>query len=83
MSYNVPSKIEKETFETMVLEKIDNNKFRHYKKMFTANYNCPRNSEEYILKENLSDDLLAELDFVLKRIGYNQFDTILKYTRIK
>ena len=85
MSYNVPSKIEKETFETMVLEKIDNNKFRHYKKMFTANYNCPRNSEEYILKENLSDDLLAELDFVLKRIGYNQFDTIqdiAKYFRM-
>lgn len=76
MSYNVPSKIEKETFKVMVLKKLNNDKFNHYKKMFSDNYKCPRNSEEYTLKENLSNELLAKLDFVLKRIGYNQFDTI-------
>lgn len=76
MSYNVPSKIEKETFKTMVLKKLNNDKFSHYKKIFTDNYKCPKNSEEYILKESISDDLLAKLDFVLKRIGYNQFETI-------
>jgi len=76
MIYTVPSKIEKETFKTMVLKNLNNDKFSHYKKMFTDNYKCPRNSEEYTLKENLSDDVLAKLDFVLKRIGYNQFDTI-------
>lgn len=76
MSYNVPSKIEKETFTAMILKKLNNDKFSHYKKMFNDNYKCPRNSEEYTLKENLSDELLAKLDFVLKRIGYNQFDTI-------
>lgn len=76
MSYNVPSKIEKETFKAMVLKKLNNDKFNHHKKLFSDYYKCPRNSEEYILKENLSDDLLAKLDFVLKRIGYNQFDSI-------
>ncbi|WML42009.1 AAA family ATPase [Neobacillus sp. OS1-2] len=76
MSYNVPSKIEKETFKAMILKKLNNDKFNHYKKMFNDYYKCPRNSEEYTLKENLSDDLLAKLDFVLKRIGYNQFDAI-------
>lgn len=85
MSYNLPSKIEKETFKAMVLKKLNNDKFNHYKKMFNDNYKCPGNSEEYTLKENLSDDLLAKLDFVLKRIGYNQFDTIqdvAKYFRM-
>lgn len=76
MSYNVPSKISKESFKVMILNKLNNNKFSHYKKMFSDNYKCPRNSEEYILKENVTDELLAKLDFVLKRIGYNQFDTI-------
>ncbi|KUO70697.1 MAG: anticodon nuclease [Desulfosporosinus sp. BRH_c37] len=76
MSYNVPSKIAKESFKTMILKKLNNDKFSHYKKMFNDNYKCPRNSEEYTLKENLSDDLLAKLDYVLKRIGHNQFDTI-------
>ncbi|MBU7005879.1 AAA family ATPase [Phosphitispora fastidiosa] len=76
MSYNVPSKIAKESFKTMILNKLNNDKFSHYKKMFNDNFKCPRNSEEYTLKENLSDDLLAKLDFVLKRIGYNQFDSI-------
>ncbi|MFD1174786.1 AAA family ATPase [Paenibacillus puldeungensis] len=76
MSYNVPSKMEKESFESMILKKLNNDKLSHYKKIFNDNYKCPRNSEEYTLKENLSDELLAKLDFVLKRIGYNQFDTI-------
>jgi len=76
MSYNVPSKIEKETFKVMVLKQLNNDKFSQYKKLFSDNYKCPRNSEEYILKGNLSDDLLSKLDFVLKRIGYNQFDKI-------
>lgn len=76
MSYNVPLKIAKESFKTMILNKLNNDKFNHYKKMFSDNYKCPRNSEEYTLKENLSDYLLAKLDFVLKRIEYNQFDAI-------
>ncbi|HBW38314.1 AAA family ATPase [Desulfosporosinus sp. BICA1-9] len=85
MSYNIPSKIEKVTFKTMILKKLNNDKFSHHKKLFSDNYKCPRNSEEYTLRENLSDALLAKLDFVLKRIGYNQFDAIkdiAKYFRI-
>ena len=81
----IPSKIEKETFKTMVLKKLNNDKFSHCKKMFTDNYKCPRDSEEYTLRENLSDDILGKLDFVLKRIGYNQFDAIqdiAKYFRM-
>lgn len=76
MIYNVPSKIERESFKTNILSKLNNPKRNSYKKIFNDNYKCPQDSTEYTLKENLSDELLAELDFVLKRIGYNQFDTI-------
>ncbi len=76
MSYNVPSKIEKETFKTMIFKKLNNDKFNHYKRIFNDNYKCSRNSEEYTLKENLSDALLTKLDYILKRIGYNQFEAI-------
>lgn len=76
MSYNVPSPIPKEDFDTKILKKLNNAKFSHYKKIFTDNYKCPRDSDEYTLKENLSNELLAKLDFVLKRIGYNQFEAI-------
>ena len=76
MSLNVPAKIAKETFEVNILKKLNNNKLSSYKKMFTDNYKCPRDSVEYTLKENLSDELLGKLDFILKRIGYNQFVTI-------
>lgn len=69
MSHNVPLKIEKESFKTEILKKFNNDKLNQYKKMFNTNYKCPRNSEEYILKENLADDLLVKMDFVLKRIG--------------
>jgi hypothetical protein len=86
MNYNVPAKIPKESFKKMILNKLDNDKFRQFKTLFTDNYKSPKNSTEYFLKENLSDNLLATLDFLLKRIGYNQFhfDTlydIAKYFR--
>jgi hypothetical protein len=72
----VPSKIAKDSFKAMILNKLNKDKFNHYKKLFSDNYKCPRNSEEYSLKENISDELLTKMDFVLKRIGYTQFDTI-------
>jgi hypothetical protein len=86
LNHNVPEKIPKESFKKMILNKLDNDKFRHHKRIVTDNYKCPENSEEYSLKENLSDDLLAALDFVLKRIGYNKFhfntlNDIAKYFR--
>jgi hypothetical protein len=74
MSYHVPSVIAKETFEISILRKLNNPKLSSYKKIFIENYT--KNSEEYTLDENLSGDLLAKLDFVLKRIGYNQFYTL-------
>lgn len=54
--------------------------------MFTDNYKKPRGAVEHTLKEGLSEQELVKIDYVLKRIGYNnQYDTledISKYFRM-
>ncbi|ACV63412.1 hypothetical protein Dtox_2620 [Desulfofarcimen acetoxidans DSM 771] len=86
MSINVPSAFSKEDFKKLTNKKLNNDNFQQYKKLFTDNYKCPRGAEQYSLKEGLSDELLAKLDFVLKRIENNkQFDSlkdIAKYLRM-
>lgn len=85
MSIYVPSNFSKEEFKKLTNKKLNNDNFRQYIKLFTENYKCPRGAEEYCLKEGLSEELLEKLDYVLKRIGYNQFDSIndiAKYFRM-
>jgi len=77
MSINVPSTFSKEEFKKLTNKKLNNDNFQQYRKLFTDNYKCPRGEEEYSLREGLSDDLLARLDFLLKRIDdKKQFDSI-------
>lgn len=77
MSINVPSAFSKEDFKKLTNKRLNNDNFQQYKKLFTENYKCPRGAEEYSLKEGLSDELLAKLDYVLKRIeDKKQFDLI-------
>ena len=77
MSIYVPSAFSKEEYKKLTNKKLNNDNFQQYKKLFTENYKCPRGSEEYSLKDGLSDELLAKLDYVLKRIeDKKQFDSI-------
>lgn len=86
MSINITSAFSKEDFKKLTNKKLNNDNFQQYKKLFTDNYKCPRGAEQYSLKEGLSDELLAKLDFVLKRIeNKKQFDSlkdIAKYLRM-
>lgn len=76
MSINVPTTFTKEEFNKLTNKKLNNDTLQQYRKIFTSNYKKPKGSEEYILKDDLSDELLTKLDFILKRVGYNQFDSI-------
>ena len=77
MSINVPSTFSKENFKKLTNKKLNNDNFRQYIKLFTDNYKCPRGAEEYSLKEGLSSELFAKLDYILKRIeDKKQFDSI-------
>lgn len=77
MSINVPSVFSKEDFKKLTNKKLNSDNFQQYKKLFTDNYKCPKGADEYSLKEGLSGELLAKLNFLLKRIDEKkQFDSI-------
>jgi|GEM_PF-52035 len=86
MSIHVPTTFTKEEFKKLKNKKLNNDSFRQYIKLFTDNYKCPRGAEEYSLSEGLSDDLLAQLDFVLKRIDdrkhFDSIQEIVEYFRM-
>lgn len=85
MSLNIPSKFTKEEYNKLINKKLNNNDFQQYKKIFTDNYKNPKGSVEYILKDGLSAEVLTKIDFIFKRIGEKQFDTITdiaKYFRL-
>ena len=81
MSLNIPKRFTKEEFQkltnkTLVNKPQDNNPFQQYKKIITDNYKKDRGSENYILKEGISNEALVNIDFIFKRIGYKEFNSI-------
>ena len=86
MSISVPGKFTEVEFNNLKNKKLNNDNFRQYQRLFTDNYKKPRGAVEHTLKEGLSEQEHVKLDYVLKRIGYNnQYDTledISKYFRM-
>lgn len=76
MSINVPDKFSKEEFSKLTNKKLNTDDFQQYKKIISENYKKPRGSVEYILKEGVSPEVLAKIDFILKRVGNKEFDSI-------
>ena len=76
MSINVPSKFAKEEFSKLANKKLNNNDFQQYKKIITENYKKARGSEEYTLKDGISQEALVKIDFILKRVGNKEFASI-------
>lgn len=77
MSINIPEKFTDTEFNNLRNKRLNNDNFRQYQKLFTDNYKRPRGASEYTLKDGLSDQELVRIDYVLKRIGYNnQYDTL-------
>lgn len=81
MSLNIPKNFTKEEFQKLTNKTLgnkpqDNNPFQQYKKIITDNYKKDRGSGNYILKEGISNEALANIDFIFKRIGYKEFNSI-------
>ena len=81
MNMNIPKSFTKEEFQKLTNKTLgnkpqDNNPFQQYKKIITDNYKKDRGSGNYILKEGLSNEALANIDFIFKRIGYKEFNSI-------
>ena len=86
MSISVPGKFTEVEFNNLKNKKLNNDNFRQYQRLFTVYFKKPRGAVEHTLKERLSELELVKIDYVLKRIGYNnQYDTledISKYFRM-
>lgn len=81
MSMKIPESFTKEEFQKLTNKTLgnkpqDNNPFQQYKKIITDNYKKDRGSGNYILKEGISNEALANIDFIFKRIGYKEFNSI-------
>ncbi len=82
MSINVPANFSKEEFKKLTNKKLGNADFQQYKRLFTDNYKCPKGEDKYSLKEGLSDELLAKIDYILKRIeNHSQFESLEEISR--
>lgn len=78
---NIPESFTREEFQKLTNKTLgnkphNNNPFQQYKKIITDNYKKDRSSGNYILKEGLSSEALANIDFIFKRIGYKEFNSI-------
>lgn len=76
MSINIPSSITEQEFKKLTNKTLGNDEFQHYKKIITENYKKDKTSGNYILKENVSQELLVNIDFIFKRIGHKKFSSI-------
>lgn len=77
MSLNIPPKFSESEFKKLKNKKLNNDDFRQYQKLFTDNYKKSRGAVEYTLKDNLSEDIIEKIDYVLKRVGYTtEYNTL-------
>ena len=76
MSMNIPKSFTKEEFQKLTNKTLGNKPFQQYKKIITDNSKKDIGSETYILKDGLSNEALANIDFIFKRIGYKEFNSI-------
>ena len=76
MSLNIPKSFTKEEFQKLTNKTLGNKSFQQYKKIITDNYKKDRGSGNYILKEGISNEALVNIDFIFKRIGYKEFNSI-------
>ncbi len=78
MSSQVPARISKDVFRNAILNKISNKKYENlgYKDIIDSSYIYNEDTNEYTFKDDISTEVLAKLDFILKRIGYIQFEIV-------
>ena len=85
MSNNIPTEIDKNEFEKKILKKLNNEKFSMYKSKIIENYKCPKTATKYTLKSSITNEELNNINYILKRIGYNNsfksLNDIAKYLR--
>ena len=73
---NIPERFTKAEFSKLTNKKLNNNDFQQYKRIITDNYKNARGSDVYVLKEGISEEVLKKIDYILKRVGNKEFDSL-------
>ena len=73
MSMDIPKSFTREEFQKLTNKTLgnkpqDNNPFQQYKKIITDNYKKDSGSGNYILKEGLSSEALANIELDIKNL---------------
>ena len=76
MSTNIPDKYSKEDFNKLMNKTLSGDDFRQHKALFKDSFKRNKETNEYFLKDGLSEDVLKRIDYVLKRVGDGRFDTL-------
>jgi len=76
MSTNIPTNFTKEEFQRLTNKKLSGKDFEQYKRLFTENYKKQKGTSEYVLKEGVAPEIRKKIDYVLKRIGDRNFETL-------
>jgi len=78
MSNKIPIRIEKDVFKNNILSKLKSkeNEILGYKILIENKYVYDKKTKEYVLKEDTTENELAEIEFIFKKIGFVHFETI-------
>lgn len=76
MRINIPEKFTKDEFDKLTNRRLNNNEFQQYISLFKNNYKKAKGEADYCLKGDVSNETLFQIDYVLKRLGMGQFETL-------
>ena len=76
MSINIPETLPKEAYQKLTNKTLNTPDFQQYKRIVTGSYKRSNDRTEYHLKEGLTEQVRSKLDFIFKRIGHPQFDSL-------
>lgn len=73
---NIPQNYSKEDFSELLNKKLNSDDFKQYQTLFKNNYTRHKGTTEHVLKEGISGEAKKQIDFVLKRIGNRNFNSL-------
>ncbi len=76
MSINIPDKYSKDEFNKLLNQTLKGDDFSQHKALFKESFKRNKETNEYFLKDGLSEDVLKRIDYVLKRVGNGCFKTL-------
>ena len=76
MSISVPNEFSKKDFNKLLNNVLTGNDFEQYKTLFKESYKKQQGTNMYQLKDNVPMESKKRIDYVLKRVGDGNFDTL-------